>query len=194
MEQVPLGIPEQVRTYLFRQLTRLETLIATDQGTVGLTSMPHKPIKNKLYYFRNAVSPDIANEGFWWYNGTNWLQFVTSTNSITLPVSPAIYAPSFSANWSNFGSGGYSDVQYFKTLENIVYVYGLCKKSVATTALETILTLPAGFRPANRLVFNSFYTSGATRIDIDASGNIIYVAAGHTISFLSLSGISFLAA
>lgn len=72
MEQVPSGIPEQVRAYLFRQLNRLEKLFLEKDLIGGLTALPTKPVIGKLYYFKNTIGATITAEGVWVYKSTGW--------------------------------------------------------------------------------------------------------------------------
>lgn len=71
MEQVPTGIPDKVREYIFRQLARIEQLAQTAKPQV-LTSLPAKPRVSQLYYFSNTILPDITSEGMWVYKSTGW--------------------------------------------------------------------------------------------------------------------------
>lgn len=71
MERVPEGIPEKVREYVYRQLSKLELAVQSAKPQV-LTSMPSKPSIGQLYYFKNTVLPTITAEGMWVYKSTGW--------------------------------------------------------------------------------------------------------------------------
>jgi len=90
-----------------------------------------------------------------------------------------------------YGSG-YEVPSYYRTRDNIVHLRGLMKSS----ATNPIATLPAGFRPANRLLFTTVQAMnsisyGVGRVDILANGDIELRA--QTNDYNSLDGISFLA-
>lgn len=38
-----------------------------------LTAIPAKPKIGKIYYFGNAILPNITVEGFWGYKSTGWV-------------------------------------------------------------------------------------------------------------------------
>jgi hypothetical protein len=89
--------------------------------------------------------------------------------------------------------GGEFEVpSYFRTRENIVHLRGLMKGSTSSP----VCILPAGFRPAKRLLFatvqaNSSVNYGIGRVDVKANGEIELSAA--TNLYNALDGISFLA-
>lgn len=72
MEQVPEGLPSNVREYLFRQLNRLELLTQNSAQLPVLTALPAKPSVGKLYYFGNTIAPTITSVGVWVYKTTGW--------------------------------------------------------------------------------------------------------------------------
>lgn len=72
MEQVPEGIPNHIRAFLFRQLNMLEQKSTEKDLLAGITTIPAKPAIGKLYYFKNAVLPTITSEGVWVYKSTGW--------------------------------------------------------------------------------------------------------------------------
>lgn len=72
MEQVPSGVPEQVRSYLFRQLSKLESMFLEKDVLPALTALPAKPKVGKLYYFSNTIGATITTVGVWVYKPTGW--------------------------------------------------------------------------------------------------------------------------
>lgn len=106
----------------------------------------------------------------------------TSTN---IPVSPWI-TPTLINNWTNFGSG-FSNAAYCKDAMGFVHTRGTVGNGTSGTA---VFQLPAGFRPAAKLLYPTAAGSVSTPIVIDSSGNLVYT--GSTVA-VSLDGISFLA-
>ena len=60
------------------------------------------------------------------------------------------------------------------------------------TTYPTIFTLPVGYRPPARLIFEQTgNNSVAVRVDITSGGLVQWVAAGAGSGYISLDGISF---
>jgi hypothetical protein len=108
--------------------------------------------------------------------------------SLLTPTGVLKQTPSYAANWSDFGSP-YEGVSYSR-FGNVVYLQGLCKKSIAIVAGETIFTLPTGYRPTAQVVFAIESNSAFGRVDVTVAGAVIVQIGGAP--HVSLSGISFL--
>ena len=122
---------------------------------------------------------------------------VTATNTegtsgygnsiITIPVW-ATYQ--FQNLWANYG-GSYTPAGFTKNSDGVIILRGMVKKASGTLVQnEVIGTLPVGYRPAQRIIFQ--ISSGSTdgRIDINSSGDIKVYAANP--GWLSLDGIMFI--
>jgi len=126
--------------------------------------------------------------------GTSWKSF----SAIYYPSSssPTWTALPLSSSWQpyNAAGSGYSQPQFTESSDNIVTLRGLIKLGTATSG-TTIATLPAGARPATRLIFIAAGYSGAAeipvRLDILTTGAIIINSAGAANNYLSLANISF---
>lgn len=116
----------------------------------------------------------------------------------------SLTALSFSNGWAAYSSGaGFSSPGYYKDHNGRVHLKGLIQHiTSAPTADEVMFTLPAGFRPLDRLVLTGIAggdggTEGRVqRVDIKANGEVLYltqIAAGAANTFISLDGMSFLA-
>jgi hypothetical protein len=90
-------------------------------------------------------------------------------------------------SWVNFGAPDQG--ARYRKIGGVVYLQGLIRSGTATAG-TIVLTLPAGFRPAATLVFATFNASGATRLDVDASGNVSGPL-GLVATYTTLSGIQF---
>lgn len=99
--------------------------------------------------------------------------------------------PSFESSWVNFGSV-YNTAAFYKDMQGVVHLKGLVKNGTVGSA-ETVFTLPEGYRPPARYLFDAVSESGGSviqsRIDIGTDGRIIPVVGGNT--FLSLDSIAF---
>lgn len=97
----------------------------------------------------------------------------------------------FATNWSNNGSG-YQNVQY-KKVGDLVFIRGLATSNAnAWNANTTIFTLPAGFRPSNRLVFSQIMAGNtAGRVDILSTGEVQWNSGGSGSGIISLDSIVF---
>jgi hypothetical protein len=72
MEQPPFTTSPELKEYLVRQLTSVNYK-ADDLGNLSaLTALPAKPHIGKIYYFSNAILPDITYEGAWVYTSYGW--------------------------------------------------------------------------------------------------------------------------
>jgi hypothetical protein len=120
-------------------------------------------------------------------DGTIGTQSVDGTSKI-------VYAPTYNkttvwtaANlggaWSNTGTP-YATAKYFKDGMKTVFIEGVVTGGVAGS---TILTLPLGMRPLNRIAFiTGNVTTGSTAlIWVDPDGSVIHIAG--TTSNISLS-------
>lgn len=118
-------------------------------------------------------------------------------------VSPDTWiAPSLAGNWTNYGAP-WCATGYYKDVTNRVWLRGLLGVlPVVGTNSEappsTITTLPAQYTPVARVMLttiaqNSTAALTLCRLDIDASGNVIFqaLAAGTAAVFISLEGLSF---
>jgi hypothetical protein len=85
-------------------------------------------------------------------------------------------------------------------LDGIVRLAGVAKRLTGTPVLETIFTLPAGSRPAVRVVFAVASGDGGVstsygRVDVLATGEVTWVGGASAAgAWVSLSTISFRAA
>lgn len=89
--------------------------------------------------------------------------------------------------WSWYAPG-YTSPQYTKASDGLVTLKGLIKLG---TVGATVATLPAGYRPATRVLYHTVSTGAYARIDIDGSGNIITVSGSN--NWYSLDNITFFA-
>ena len=94
-------------------------------------------------------------------------------------------------SWTNYGTP-YSPNGYIKTSSGVVILKGLLKRSGSIVSGETIATLPVGYRPAYKLIFQTSTSNAAhfARVDVDTSGKVLIVAGDP--GYLSLEGINFM--
>lgn len=113
-----------------------------------------------------------------------------TTNTIAIPL---WYVPTLQSNWKVFdsttpGNGGYSTPAYTKTAADVVVLKGVIKDG--STALDApIMTLPVGYRPSHRLIFQTDSSGQASRVDVMPNGDVLVnrVSSG----WLVLDGIRF---
>ena len=92
--------------------------------------------------------------------------------------------------WANYNETDYGKSSFTKTKEDVVVLRGLVKTG---TGGSTICTLPVGYRPTHRLVFQTMTASAsetASRIDVFPTGEVYADTASS--GWLTLSGIDFL--
>ena len=117
----------------------------------------------------------------------------TAIHTIYYPASYSGWSPVLTASggWGPFG-GLYSTLQYAKSADDIVIVKGLLKSGTVASG-TVVATLPPGYRPKEKLIFNALSNNSAVRLDVDVNGQISIVGSGANITFLSLDSISFIA-
>lgn len=99
--------------------------------------------------------------------------------------------PAFQNSWVNFG-GGFQAAGFYKD-RGRVYLQGFIDGGAAST---TVFTLPAGYRPVAISAHSTLTHTGAALtfgwVSVESDGDVSAVTFGT--NFLSLEGISFLAA
>ena len=92
-------------------------------------------------------------------------------------------------NFTNFGAG-YATAAYYKDKMGVVHLRGLVNRAASHNGI-VVFTLPVGYRPSTsgKLLFTTQASSGLSRIDILANGDVV-VTAGST-GWISLDGITF---
>lgn len=111
-------------------------------------------------------------------------------------VPPFSLVAAFSNNW-----GATTSVGFTRGSDFIVRLQGVATRASGTpTTLETITTLPAGFRPGQAMRFAVAAGDGTTanaygRVDIGTDGVVKWVAGPNAATaFVSLDNVSFRAA
>jgi len=107
-----------------------------------------------------------------------------TTYSITTPIWATV---PFQNGWTDF-LNGYSSAAFTKTSEGTVMLKGMVKAGTSSGE-NNIITLPAGYRPCERMLFYNSSWSNSGRVDIDTSGNVMFER-GHN-GWFSLDGINF---
>lgn len=113
----------------------------------------------------------------------------TSANGTASKTIPPWADCGLQNGWTNYG-GGHATATFTRTTSDVIMLKGLVRNGSTTTG-DVICTLPVGYRPNYRLLFA--VAMGGTivgRIDIDTSGNVIYMYGNN--SWVSLSSISFI--
>ena len=113
----------------------------------------------------------------------------TVAGSIAPPEAPRLVGtdgqPPFAAQWENSGNK-LAPVSFYKDREGVVHLEGLASQE--SNGGDLVFTLPSGYRPKERLLFQVFGYSGApTDAFVDPDGT---VHAGNETE-VSLSGITF---
>jgi hypothetical protein len=93
-------------------------------------------------------------------------------------------------NWTNYGST-YTSASYTKAADGVVSLRGLIGGGSITQS-SVIAHLPAGYRPAERQIFDSVHIGGFARLDVWPTGEVVVNAASSN-TWLSLNDIKFVA-
>lgn len=89
--------------------------------------------------------------------------------------------------WVYYGSS-LTTPAYTKATDGLVSLKGLIKTGTVGT---TITTLPAGYRPAQRILYHSVSSGVYYRLDINSNGDVICVSGNN--GWMSLDGVVFYA-
>lgn len=104
-------------------------------------------------------------------------------------VVEAATAATLLGNWVNLGAPDES-ARFWRDPYGHVYLQGAVDNNVDASP-STILTLPVGYRPANRLVFPGIDGAGnLVRLEVEADGDVI-MATGTPANATYLNGIKF---
>jgi len=131
---------------------------------------------NIIDYKRNTtvqdfLLEDISNTNIWYFQYADGLTLKWQT-------------PSLNAGWSNSLGAPYASIQYFKDVSGIVRLKGR-----VTGGTGAIITLPAGFRPVDTMLFPT-YANGALGVLSVSSAGVIALDVG-TATSVDLSPIQF---
>jgi hypothetical protein len=105
-------------------------------------------------------------------------------------------APGFSNSWTNLGSG-WGTARYMRDAAGIVHLQGLLSNAF-NVAGATMFQLPEGFRIGQSNIFSLLRNFGGAYdfLELQVNTNGIFVAqynvaAGATVSWMSLAGVSY---
>jgi Tfp pilus assembly protein PilE len=127
------------------------------------------------------------------YASSTWLSihsiFLNSARTSGLSCTTQWCSLPLQNSWAFYGSI-YGIPEYTKTADGMVYLKGLLAGG-STTADSVIAQLPAGYRPAARLLFANQSNNALARTDIENTGNIRFEFGSN--AWFSLDSISFMA-
>jgi len=103
---------------------------------------------------------------------------------------PAWYHCGLQNGWENYASTS-AAANYTKTSSHVVTLKGLIKSGTVTNG-TVLCTLPAEYRPSQRIIFQTASAGVATRIDVTSNGDVLLMGSGNA-TWLTLNGISFVA-
>jgi len=119
-------------------------------------------VPNKTMY----LATDIAGGTLYRSNGSTWLQIAAGVTT-GLDSDTGWVNATLNAGWTNFG--GVWQVMRYRKLNGVVFVEGFVQNSLLTDNIGSVFTLPAGSRPAARII-NPDY--GGWYVTVGATGNV----------------------
>lgn len=108
-------------------------------------------------------------------------------SNITIPIWASFQMQN---NWSDYSST-FAPAAFTKTASGLVVLKGMIKAGTTTTD-ALIATLPAGYAPSERLIFENTSNQTFGRVDVASDGTVRFNFGGNT--WFSLDGISFMPA
>lgn len=128
----------------------------------------------------NAVAGSGATSMRHLHNGT-WYPWALIGGDDSGWIQPA-YVNSWVSYDNTFGPPGY------RKKNGIVYLRGLIKGGTA----QLMFTLPAGFRPSVRQLFDISSNEAHARVDVTPAGEVLHISGGSN-AWVSLNSITFIA-
>ncbi len=186
------------------QWTRMKDFLGTDRLNAFAFS-----VNNRAYVGDGIKGIDFKND-FWEYspfssnltqqgnefNAADQLVKLDANGNINIQGKTInepyvnILNSSLQSNWVAYNPAIHAVPGYFKDKKGIVHLKGLIKNGI-TTYDSPIFTLPLGYRPTERLLFNVTISDAFGRIDIRPDGKVVYGSGSTNNAFLSLDGVSF---
>jgi hypothetical protein len=93
--------------------------------------------------------------------------------------------PTLLNGWVDYG-GSFHEARYRKLPSGLVEVRGLIKDGT-TTSPTVLFILPAGYRPAANLIFATLNGGALGRMDVRASGDVVFVTPSSGSSWFSVN-------
>ena len=121
--------------------------------------------------FLNAAT---GGDVYFRINNTNYMTLDSAGKFDASDAQEAWTAVAYGTGWADY-SVGYLGVSYMKDSLGFIHIRGMAKKTSGTADL--VFTLPAGYRPANRLIFSvQYYDASVTyvhgRADVQTDGKV----------------------
>jgi Tfp pilus assembly protein PilE len=173
--------------------TTTASLISSIAATYTSPSYLHLPVVSGTGF--GFMSPSQTNAtypgaGLQYKSGSNTYYSIESMFYNSYTGWNTITTPTPTTNWVHYTSGGiFPTPGYIKAADGIVSLKGLITGGT-TTAGSVITTLPAGYRPSARLVFEVANNGAVGRIDILSNGQVLIMTGGNV--WLSLDNIHFI--
>lgn len=191
------GVDGMGRTHIRGQIAPGTTTTNTVISQLAAAQYPGKyyhlmggaPNNTYIYYGLDA-SGNFQSRGI----STSWL----AIESLIYPSSfsgwtywpPGNGSGQLQNNWTNYGST-YPSASYTKAADGVVSLRGLIGGGSLTQS-SVIANLPAGYRPAQKQIFDTVNNAGFARIDVWPTGEVV-VNAVSSNTWLSLNDIKFVA-
>ncbi|HMH69873.1 MAG TPA: hypothetical protein VK502_00585, partial [Candidatus Saccharimonadales bacterium] len=113
----------------------------------------------------------------------------TSPAGLAAATIPPWYACPLQNGWNDFGAQ-FAPASYTKTNTDIVMLKGIIKDGT-TTGDTVVCTLPVGYRPTARIMFQVASNNGPARVDVFPTGEVAINFANN--AWLALDTINFVA-
>ncbi len=172
------------------------TSYAVSRNSIGTLQLRANAVTSAKVKDRSLRTGDLAPSARVGSRGPRGLQGVPGPAG---PAGGAAAAPpepwqglSLAAGWGNYGSP-YDSAGVRRDSAGRVYLRGLVTRTDGLPPDDSpIGTLPAGYRPAKRLIFIALGNSAAARIDVLPNGQVVRMsgAAGEK-DYTSLDTVSF---
>jgi Kelch motif len=185
----------KMRDFPLSSLYNSVSFSINNRAYVGTGFFSSTQIYKRDFYEYTPFSSNLTQQGNE-FNAADQLVKLDAYGNINIPgktVNEAyinIPNSSLQSNWVAYNPAVHAVPGYFKDKRGIVHLKGLIKNGI-TTYDTPIFTLPLGYRPTERLLFNVTISDAFGRIDIRPDGKVVYGSGSTNNAFLSLDGVSF---
>jgi hypothetical protein len=168
------------------------TSYAVARNSIGSAQLKRNAVTSVKVKDRSLRQSDLAPSARLGLRGTRGPQGPPGAPGVA--PSPEAWKPlPFAAGWGNYG-GGYITAAYRKDQLGMVHLRGLVTNATGPAKPSPIATLPAGYRPAEGLLFTvgGGQPEGTARVDLTADGQLRWVSgASADGDYSSLDQISY---
>jgi hypothetical protein len=158
-------------------------------GVCTSSTRPASPFEGQAIY---ETDTDLSLV----WNGSAWRAYahpsITASDGY-LRYQNAWTLATYNSGWGSYDSAPWGNAAYYRTVDGMVHLRALVKRT--SGSLNTIFTLPVGYRPPHSHLFAVAGDGGVGRIDVGTSGEVAFggsiVGTVNVASWISIFEVKF---